>query len=66
MTRWETEGAQCTDGYQGSLYHLFCQKWHKYRLTMNRTEVQQHVKESGQDNILITVKVIGELYSKLL
>ena len=33
---------------------------------MNRTEVQQHVKESGQDNILITVKVIGELYSKLL
>ena len=33
---------------------------------MNRTEVQQHVKESGQDNILITVKVLGELHSKLL
>ena len=34
-----------------------CQKWHKYRLTMNKTELKQHLEESGEENLLITINV---------
>ena len=32
--------------------------WHRYRLTMNKTEVQEHKKESGEEFLLVTIKVI--------
>ena len=31
--------------------------WHRYRLTMNKTEVQEHKKESGEEFLLVTIKV---------
>jgi hypothetical protein len=33
------------------------QAWHRYRLTMNNTEVEQHRKESGEPELLVTIKV---------
>ena len=33
------------------------EKWHKYRLTMNKTEQLQHLKESGLSNLLVTINV---------
>merc|ERR1719369_1959431 len=30
--------------------------WHRYRLTMNKTEVQEHKKESGEEFLLVTIK----------
>ena len=44
-----------------SKQNLFCpldlQKWHKYRLTMNKTELEIHKAESGEEGLLITINV---------
>ena len=44
------------------------EKWHKYRLTMNKTEQLQHLKESGLSNLLVTINVRSttiKIFSKL-
>ena len=33
------------------------EKWHTYRLTMNKTEKLQHLQESGEKNLLLTINV---------
>ena len=33
------------------------QGWHRYRLTMNESEVEEHRIESGEEFLLITAKV---------
>ena len=37
---------------------FFAQDWHRYRLTMNESEVEEHRIESGEEFLLITAKVI--------
>ena len=34
------------------------QGWHRYRLTMNESEVEEHRIESGEEFLLVTAKVI--------
>ncbi len=54
---------QAGDGKTDNLFlqcaRYFFQHWHRYRLTMNQSEVEEHRLESGDRFLLITIKVIA-------
>ena len=49
------------DGVRSTNYMWFIdfshEGWHRYRLTMNDSEVEEHRIESGEEFLLITAKV---------